>query len=56
MIGGPEAFGAGGWTNSKLEEAMPVNFSIKNSKVKSRRCFGDGHACFGMPKATIGKR
>lgn len=35
MIGGPEAFGAGGWTNSKLEEAMPVNFAIKNSKVES---------------------
>jgi uncharacterized membrane protein len=33
MIGGPEAFGAGGWTNSKLEEAMPVNFAIKNEKV-----------------------
>ena len=35
MLGGPEAFGAGGWTNSKLEEAMPVNFSIKNTKVES---------------------
>jgi uncharacterized membrane protein len=35
MIGGPEALGAGGWTNSKLEEAMPVNFAIKNSKVES---------------------
>jgi uncharacterized membrane protein len=35
MLGGPEAFGAGGWTNSKLEEAMPVNFAIKNSKVES---------------------
>jgi uncharacterized membrane protein len=35
MLGGPEAFGAGGWSNSKLEEAMPVNFAIKNSKVES---------------------
>lgn len=35
MLGGPEAFGAGGWNNSKLEEAMPVNFAIKNSKVES---------------------
>jgi uncharacterized membrane protein len=33
MLGGPEAFGAGGWTNSKLEAAMPVNFAIKNTKV-----------------------
>ncbi len=35
MLGGPEAFGAGGWTNTKLEEAMPVNFAIKNSKVEA---------------------
>lgn len=35
MLGGPEAFGAGGWTNTKLEQAMPVNFSIKNSKVEA---------------------
>jgi uncharacterized membrane protein len=35
MLGGPEAFGAGGWTNSKLEEAMPVDFAIKNSKVEA---------------------
>lgn len=35
MLGGPEAFGAGGWTNTKLEEAMPVNFAIKNSKVQA---------------------
>ncbi len=34
MIGGPEAFGAGGWTNSKLEDAMPVNFAIKITKSK----------------------
>lgn len=35
MIGGPEAFGAGGWTGTKLEKAMPVDFQIKNSKVKA---------------------
>ncbi len=35
MIGGPEAFGAGGWANTKLEEAMPVDFQIKNSKVEA---------------------
>ena len=33
MIGGPDAFGAGGWTGSDLEKAMPVNFEIKNTKV-----------------------
>lgn len=33
MIGGPEAFGAGGWAGTILEEAMPVDFEIKNLKV-----------------------
>ncbi len=35
MIGGPEAFGAGGWANTKLEEAMPVDFQIRNSKIEA---------------------
>ncbi|MFN5468854.1 MAG: VWA domain-containing protein [Pirellulaceae bacterium] len=35
MLGGPEAFGAGGWSNTKLEEAMPVDFQIKNSKMEA---------------------
>ncbi len=33
MLGGPDTFGAGGWTNTELEKAMPVNFEIKNAKV-----------------------
>ncbi len=33
MIGGPNSFGAGGWTNTPIEEAMPVDFQIKNAKV-----------------------
>lgn len=33
MIGGPNSFGAGGWTNTPVEEAMPVDFQIKNAKV-----------------------
>src|SRR5690606_20266562 len=33
MIGGPNSFGAGGWTNSELEQAMPLDFQIKNAKV-----------------------
>jgi uncharacterized membrane protein/ribosomal protein L12E/L44/L45/RPP1/RPP2 len=33
MMGGPNSFGAGGWTNTELEKAMPVDFQIKNSKV-----------------------
>ena len=35
MIGGPESFGAGGWTGTKLEEAMPVDFKIKNTKIQA---------------------
>ncbi len=35
MLGGPEAFGAGGWTGTKLEKAMPVDFKIKNSKMQA---------------------
>ena len=33
MLGGPETYGAGGWTNTELEKAMPVDFEIKNTKV-----------------------
>ncbi len=33
MIGGDRSFGAGGWSNSALEKAMPVDFQIKNKKV-----------------------
>ncbi len=33
MLGGPDSFGAGGWTNTPLERAMPVDFQIKNAKV-----------------------
>ena len=35
MIGGPASFGAGGWTNTELEKAMPVDFQIKNAKVQA---------------------
>ena len=35
MIGGQNSFGAGGWTNTELEKAMPVDFQIKNAKVKA---------------------
>ncbi len=33
MIGGDRALGAGGWSNSELEKAMPVDFQIKNDKI-----------------------
>ncbi|REJ66436.1 MAG: VWA domain-containing protein [Planctomycetota bacterium] len=33
MIGGPSAFGLGGWANTELEKAMPVDFRIANTKI-----------------------
>jgi Mg-chelatase subunit ChlD len=33
MVGGPDSFGAGGWSNTALEKAMPVDFQVKNAKV-----------------------
>ncbi len=30
VLGGPHSFGAGGWNDSPLEEALPVDFHIKN--------------------------
>lgn len=36
MLGGPNSFGAGGWTNTEVEKAMPVDFEIKAGKVIPR--------------------
>ncbi|MEW4561227.1 VWA domain-containing protein [Bremerella sp. JC770] len=33
MLGGPDSFGAGGWTNTPVEQAMPLDFQIKDAKV-----------------------
>ena len=33
MTGGPNAFGAGGWMNSAIEEAMPVKFKVDDDRV-----------------------
>ncbi|MBI1246492.1 VWA domain-containing protein [bacterium] len=33
MLGGPDSFGAGGWHNTPIEEAMPLDFQIKDAKV-----------------------
>lgn len=35
MIGGPNSFGAGGWSNTLLEKAMPVDFQVLNPKLVS---------------------
>ncbi len=44
MIGGDVSFGAGGWNDTEIEKAMPVNFQIKNDKVLATGCAGDHHA------------
>jgi Mg-chelatase subunit ChlD/uncharacterized membrane protein len=36
MLGGAESFGAGGWTGTELEKAMPVDFQIRNAQVAPR--------------------
>ncbi len=35
MLGGDNSFGAGGWTDTELEAAMPVDFRIKAAKVEA---------------------
>lgn len=36
MLGGEHSFGPGGWTNTDLEKAMPVDFQIKAAKVQPK--------------------
>ena len=36
MLGGPNSFGAGGWTGTELEKAMPVDFQVRNVEVVPR--------------------
>jgi uncharacterized membrane protein/Mg-chelatase subunit ChlD len=33
VLGGDRSFGAGGWNSTRLEEALPVDFEIRNDKV-----------------------
>jgi len=35
MLGGPDGLGAGGWSNSVIEKAMPVDFQVKNTKIEA---------------------
>lgn len=35
VLGGPNSFGAGGWTNTELEKALPVDFQVDNAKVEA---------------------
>ncbi len=35
MLGGPNSYGAGGWANTELEKAMPVDFQIRNTKIQA---------------------
>ena len=36
MIGGPNSFGAGGWQDTPVEKALPVNCDIKSLKVQGK--------------------
>jgi uncharacterized membrane protein len=36
VIGGPVSFGAGGWQNEPLEEAMPVDNALRSRKVQAK--------------------
>jgi uncharacterized membrane protein/Mg-chelatase subunit ChlD len=36
MIGGPYGFGAGGWTGSPVEKALPVDCDIRSVKVRAK--------------------
>jgi hypothetical protein len=36
MIGGPESFGAGGWQNTSVEKALPVDADIRAMKVQGK--------------------
>lgn len=46
MLGGQNSFGAGGWTNTELEKAMPVDFQIKAARVMPKGALAMiMHAC-----------
>lgn len=36
MIGGHQSFGAGGWQNTEIEKALPVNMDLKSMKVEGK--------------------
>jgi uncharacterized membrane protein/Mg-chelatase subunit ChlD len=36
MIGGPESYGAGGWQNTAVEKALPVDADIKSLQVQGK--------------------
>lgn len=36
VIGGPNSFGAGGWQNEPLEEAMPVDSALRSRRVQAK--------------------
>jgi uncharacterized membrane protein len=36
MIGGNKSFGAGGWQNTEIEKALPVNMELKSMKIEGK--------------------
>ena len=52
VIGGPQAFGAGGWINSDLEKAMPVKFDPPQNLQRQKGALAlIMHSC-EMPQAN----
>ena len=47
MIGGPESFGAGGWQNTPVEKALPVDCEIKSLQGARQGRPGAHHARLG---------
>ncbi len=56
MIGGPDSFGAGGWTGTGIEKAMPVNFEIKSKKVRAVGALVLTMHAGEMPRANFWQR
>src|SRR5207237_1021395 len=48
-VGGPNAYGPGGWQNTPLEQALPVRMDLPNRKEKPKVAvvLGDGDAELG---------
>ena len=36
MVGGNQSFGAGGWQNTEIEKALPVNMELKSIKIEGK--------------------
>ncbi len=56
MLGGADSFGAGGWTGTGIEGAMPVDFQIKSKKVRAVGALVLTMHAGEMPRANFWQR